>query len=160
MDEERKEVCLKIKAELDTLSTAEVEELFKILHSNNTYYSRNNNGVFINLAWLSDDVLLKIKQYIEFCGESRKEINKYETMRKNFNIDVTLSETDEIIPENGEDIIKEEEEEEKDDQKEIKKTNTNTKFYLMKKKFQKCQNLTNKLIDDLLTYDTPQLSKT
>lgn len=156
MSEDRNDICMKIKAELETLSTAEVEELFKILHSNNCSYSRNNNGVFINLSWLSEDILLKIKQYIEFCGESRKEINKYENMRKNLNIDMNTSEVEDAVDDN---IEPARDEAEKEDAKDIRKTNTNTKFYLMKKKFQKSLSATNKLIEDVLTYDDVVISR-
>lgn len=156
MSEDRNDICMKIKAELETLSTAEVEELFKILHSNNCSYSRNNNGVFINLSWLSEDILLKIKQYIEFCGESRKEINKYENMRKNLNIDMNTSEVEDAVDDNIEPVR---DETEKEDAKDMRKTNTNTKFYLMKKKFQKSLSATNKLIEDVLTYDDVVISR-
>lgn len=154
---EKQAICKKIKEEVELLSTAEIEELFKIFHTNNTVYSRNNNGVFINLSWLSDSVLNKIKQYVEFCIESRKEIKKYETMRENYNIEVKSMNEEEIeelsdVDEEEELVVKENKV--KDISIPVKKSNSNIKFYLIKKKFQKNVSNQNKLIEDVLTHET------
>lgn len=156
INEDKQLICKKIKEEVELLSIAEIEELFKIFHTNNTVYSRNNNGVFINLSWLSDEVLNKIKQYVEFCVESRKEIKKYETMRENFNIEsksINEEEIEELSDVDDEQLIIKENKI-KDIPVPVKKSNSNIKFYLIKKKFQKNVSNQNKLIEDVLTYET------
>lgn len=75
------EVCKNIKNNILNLSSNEIDELFKILHKNKTNYTKNNNGIFINLNWLEDDIIIQIDNYINFCLKSQKEINKYEIMR-------------------------------------------------------------------------------
>lgn len=72
----------RIVASVQTLSATELEELFKILHANDCEYSRNNNGIFINLRWICDELLCKIEQFIAFCHKSRRELDKYENLRK------------------------------------------------------------------------------
>lgn len=72
----------RVVASVKTLSATEQEELFKILHSNECEYSRNNNGIFINLGWIDEPLLCKIEKFIEFCHKSRRELDKYENLRK------------------------------------------------------------------------------
>lgn len=42
-------------------------EIFKILHENNTQYTINNNGVFIDLNLLKKRILNKIFNYVKYC---------------------------------------------------------------------------------------------
>jgi hypothetical protein len=79
---ERHERMERVVASVKTLSATEQEELFKILHSNECEYSRNNNGIFINLGWIDEPLLCKIEKFIEFCHKSRRELDKYENLRK------------------------------------------------------------------------------
>jgi len=65
---------------IEDLSETEMEELFKILHLNKCEYTKNNNGIFINLSWQSRDIIQTIEKYIHFCQQSRKEVSKYQTM--------------------------------------------------------------------------------
>lgn len=72
----------RVVASVKTLSATEMEELFKILHANACEYSRNNNGIFINLQWIGEELLGKVEQFIQFCHKSRRELDKYENLRK------------------------------------------------------------------------------
>jgi hypothetical protein len=153
------EVCKNIKANISNLSANEIDELFKILHKNKTNYTKNNNGIFINLNWLDDDIIIQIDNYINFCLKSQKEINKYEIMRNLL--------TDSINNSN-----KERHEETINDNKPIQQQTTNSnqisinnlslkqktsssmKFYLLKKKYLK-QNIitTNNNDENKLTHE-------
>jgi len=118
----------------------ELEEIFKIIYKNNNNYSKNNNGIFINLCWLDNDTLIKINNYINFCIKSHNEINKYEDLCNMLNDSINKDkQEDQII-----------------DITDISKINkqkisSSMKFYLLKKKFQKQQLATN--IESYLTYD-------
>ena len=81
MDNERIDICKYIQANITKLCQTEIDEVFKILHNNNSSYTQNNNGVFVNLNWIEDDVLNKIHSYILFCLRSQTEINKHEMMK-------------------------------------------------------------------------------
>ena len=71
------ELCKKIKEELGNLNQNELEEVFKIIYKTNNNYSKNNDGVIINLSWINEDILNQIYNYIIFCIKSHNEINKY-----------------------------------------------------------------------------------
>ena len=73
-------MCKKIKHDISNLNQNEIEEIFKIIYKNNNNYSKNNNGIFINLSWIDDNTLININNYIDFCIKSHNEINKYEVI--------------------------------------------------------------------------------
>lgn len=66
--------------EVHSLSQVETEEIFKIIHQSKCNYTRNNNGIFVNLAWLHEDTLLQLENYVRFCTKSKKELTKYESL--------------------------------------------------------------------------------
>jgi len=77
----RMERCQTILSAVAGLSATEMDELFKILHNTKCEYSRNNNGIFINLRWVDDSVLREIEQFMAFCNKNRIELEKYERLR-------------------------------------------------------------------------------
>lgn len=74
------ERCKKLVATIQQLESTEIEELFKLLHANGCHYTSNNHGVFLNLSWLTEDILQKIETYVAFCVRSRHEVQKYESI--------------------------------------------------------------------------------
>ena len=140
---DRQEICKNIKTRIANLSQNEIEEIFKIIYKNNNNYSKNNNGIFINLSWLDMDTINKIDNYINFCIKSHNEINKYEVICNMLNDSINSKDkTDDIIVEKDE------------NQKNLlnkQKISSSMKFYLLKKKFQKQQLTAN--IESYLTYD-------
>ncbi len=85
---DRQERCKKIVTAINQLGQTEIDELFKLLHKNKCEYTRNSNGIFVNLTWLSDAMIEVIEKYVEFCHQSRTEVCKYESLcevlNKNF----------------------------------------------------------------------------
>jgi hypothetical protein len=142
--EDRMELCKTIKSQIEQLSQNEIEELFKIIYKNNNNYSKNNNGIFINLNWLDYDTIVKVSNYINFCIKSHNEINKYEVICNMLNDSINNKDkNEEIIADTSNDykilaINKQ-------------KVSSSMKFYLLKKKFQKQQLTSN--IESYLTYD-------
>lgn len=67
--EDRQKVFETIKALVKT----EQEEIFRIIRKLKVTYSENSNGIFFDLALLTDDSFSQIKEYIEFCLTNRKE---------------------------------------------------------------------------------------
>jgi hypothetical protein len=49
--------------------------LYRLIKDNNVTYSQNNNGVFINLNNISDDILEKIVQYLNYLDTRNSEID-------------------------------------------------------------------------------------
>ena len=140
---EKNDLYKSIKTGLANLNPNEIEEIFKIIYKNNNNFSKNNNGIFINLCWLDIETLNKINNYINFCIKSHNEINKYEVICNMLNDSINNKDkTDEIVIENT------------DNSKVLlnkQKISSSMKFYLLKKKFQKQQLTAN--IESYLTYD-------
>ena len=142
---DRQEICKNIKTRIANLSQNEIEEIFKIIYKNNNNYSKNNNGIFINLSWLDMDTINKIDNYINFCIKSHNEINKYEVICNMLNDSINSKDK---IDDNTLDTLN------LDINKIIinkQKISSSMKFYLLKKKFQKQQLIAN--IESYLTHD-------
>ena len=79
--EERKRVFENIKV----LVKPEQEEVFRIIRKTKENYTENSNGIFFDLATVSDDSFNQIKEYIEFCLKTRQEdaerLKELETIR-------------------------------------------------------------------------------
>lgn len=143
------ELCKKIQNNIHKLCLTEIDEIFKILHKYNSNYSKNNNGVFINLNWLDKHILEEIDKYIDFCLLSQNEINKYEIMKNLLNDTINnkekehsdINEIDENITNTNTTNINK------------NKVSSSMKFYLLKKKFLKKNTIPSTLLDNILTYE-------
>ena len=49
--------------------------IYKLIKENNVTYSQNINGIFINLNNISDDILEKIVQYLNYLDTRNSEID-------------------------------------------------------------------------------------
>ena len=76
----RTERCKSLVAAIETLSQTEIEEMFKMIHKRHKDYTRNNNGVFINLTWVNEELLQDLENYVCFCIRSRSELQKFESL--------------------------------------------------------------------------------
>ena len=138
------ELCKKIKNNISKLSTIELEEIFKILYKNNSNYTKNNNGIFINLNCLDEEILTIIDNYINFCFKSHNEINKYENICNILNSSINTK--NKVDEKNLTEI--------NIDKNNKQKVSSSMKFYLLKKKFLKqniCINANS--IANELTYE-------
>lgn len=127
------DLCKKIQNDIALLSQNELNEIFKILYNNDSKYTQNNNGIFVNLNWLEYDIIIQINNYIDFCIKSHKEIKKHEIMKNMFNENLNKKKTeiDDIVCDNdNKDIVQE-------NNIKVQKISSSMKFYLFKKKFQK-----------------------
>ena len=88
------ERCKRLVKAVESLSKTEIEELFKMIHKKTTNYTRNNNGVFINLAWVSDDILEEMENYVQFCTSSHIELKKYESICDVLNNSIKYTKTE------------------------------------------------------------------
>ena len=140
IENDKIELCKKIQWHISSLSQTELYEIFKILYDNNSNYTKNNNGIFVNLNWLNIDILNQINNYIIFCIKSHKEIKKHEIMKKMYNDSINKSkiDTNEIY---NKTILNNDINESKNNKSEdinitkSLKISSSMKFYLFKKKF-------------------------
>ena len=147
MGEETFEICKYIQSNINKLCQTEVDEIFKIIYKNNSNYTQNNNGVFINLNWVDEDILKQIYDYVSFCLTSQSEINKYEAMKSIMTDSMNKEKTDETRSDDISDpviapqVIKH------------NRVSSSMKFYLLKKKYQKrCGSFDNK-VNNTLTHE-------
>jgi len=161
--------CKQVIAAVEKVSQNEMEEIFKMIHSHGCTYTRNNNGLFINLAWISEELLIELENYIKFSKRSHTELKKYDSIchvlnnkinedlknsSKNTQIvlDISLmSPIDNDIEENViENIEEEESTEDVIEEKNGSKISSSMKFSLLKKKYAKiCTFQTNNIENDL-----------
>lgn len=67
--EERKLVFENIKV----LVKSEQEEIFRIIRKTKENYTENSNGIFFDLANISEEAFIQIKEYLNFCLKTRQE---------------------------------------------------------------------------------------
>jgi hypothetical protein len=155
------DLCKTIQTNVSKLTDNENLELFKIILDANANYTKNNNGVFLNLNWIDEDLLIKINNYIIFCIKSQNEISKYELMKTLLNDSINTKENNGDIENNLSTD---------NDNTEFKtivalndgpinissqkqKFSSSMKFYLLKKKFMKQNNICNICLENELTYE-------
>lgn len=142
------EICKFIKNNINKLCHTEIDEIFKIIHNNNSKYTQNNNGIFINLNWLDETILMQIYNYINFCLKSQSEINKYELMKNMLNDTIINKEKIEEKPEillntsNNTTLLVSK-----------NKVSSSMKFYLLKKRYLKKNIIVPSIIDNILTHE-------
>ena len=162
------DLCKTIQTNVSKLTENEILELFKIIVDTDANYTKNNNGVFLNLNWVDEELLNKINNYILFCIKSQNEISKYELMKTLLNDSINTKENIvdndadiSTIVNNGTDSVNNYTDVINDNNISIVPSNINQKqkfsssmkFYLLKKKFMK-QNINfNTCLDNDLTYE-------
>lgn len=143
-----------ISNNIEGLSDLELQEIFKILYNNKVSYTKNANGIFINLPKIDVDVLNTIYKYIQFCKESNNELNSHESMKKGLITDVDMK--SESVDKS---VVKVNEE------REVAKYNTNVsntknrvsstmKYYILKKKITKNVSNIDLSLDDELDIES------
>lgn len=143
--------CNKLVAAIQGLGETEIDELFKILHENSCEYSRNNNGVFVNLSWLPDHILDTIEQFVNFCAKSKNELEHFESLRQLLNSNVREKSVTRKPYEHTQTPIERHLcassnislfNQQYNSEKKCNKVTSTMKFYLLKKKFMKqsCNN--------------------
>ena len=153
------DLCKTIQMNVSKLTDSENLELFKLILDTNANYTKNNNGIFLNLNWIDEELLLKINNYILFCIKSQNEISKYELMKTLLNdsintkenscedenvgiIDNNVANTDAVTQAGTINTINQKQ-----------KFSSSMKFYLLKKKFMKQNVSFNSCSDNDLTYE-------
>ena len=156
------DLCKTIQSNVSKLTDNENLELFKIILDANANYTKNNNGVFLNLNWIDEDLLNKINNYIIFCIKSQNEISKYELMKTLLNDSINTKEINGDIENNlstdnntidASAIVETLNDGIVNIGAQKQKFSSSMKFYLLKKKFMKQNNICNVCLENELTYE-------
>ena len=73
---------IELKNKIELLSEHEVLEVFRIIKNNKEKYSTNNNGIFINISTLKKVSIQEISNFILFCENNNKILEREEEQRK------------------------------------------------------------------------------
>jgi hypothetical protein len=148
-----------IKTEIDKCSIFEYQEIYNIIKKNNANFSKNINGIFVDLQRLEPSIIDLIYNYIIYCGKLTQNINEYEDIKNNIikNNLHNIDDHPEIKIDNIEQIIEQVECEEDTSVLPIikNKVSSTMKFYILKKKLTIKNTIFNNLIEHNLDYDTP-----
>lgn len=63
---------------IESLSSTEHEEIFKIIVGNDVHYSKNKNGFFFNMTTIDNSVLIQIDKFVKYCMSNQKALDLYE----------------------------------------------------------------------------------
>jgi hypothetical protein len=160
------DLCKTIQMNSSKLTDSENLELFKIILDTKANYTKNNNGIFLNLNWIDEVLLVKINNYISFCIKSQNEISKYELMKTLLNDSINTKDNncdDNTISRNA-NISEVVNNTQGNTENSIPISDINTtnpkqkfsssmKFYLLKKKFMKQNTNYNTCLENDLTYE-------
>ena len=84
----------KLLDSVKNLSNIEYNEIFNIIQENNCQYSGNNNGIFINLQNVNDEIIDKIFNFLEFIKKKKEELNEKDVVLENIKKDIQVNETE------------------------------------------------------------------
>ncbi len=63
---------------INSLSSTEHDEIFRIINEHNINISKNKNGVFFNLSSLNDNVLQEIDKFVTYCVNNKQQLDEYD----------------------------------------------------------------------------------
>lgn len=67
-----------LRDKIETLTVFHQTEILRILQMNKVTFSENKNGVFVNLTYVSEDVIKKINDYIMYVDKQELQLNEVE----------------------------------------------------------------------------------
>jgi hypothetical protein len=63
---------------INSLTTTEHEEIYRIITSSDVNTSKNKNGIFFNLSSIPDDVIERIDTFVNYCISNKQELDDYD----------------------------------------------------------------------------------
>ena len=73
-----------LKDNIENLDNHQQIHIGKIFYENNINMFENKNGVFINLTEINEEILEKIKLYLQHVEEQEKSINDMENKKQEY----------------------------------------------------------------------------
>jgi hypothetical protein len=63
---------------INSLSSTEHDEIYRIINENNVNLSKNKNGIFFNLSSINDTVLSEIDKFVTYCVNNKQQLDEYD----------------------------------------------------------------------------------
>jgi len=73
-----------LKNTIEKLDLCHHKKILEIIITENISYSENKNGVFINMNRFDDNIINKIKGYIQYVETQEQTLKQYESMKHNY----------------------------------------------------------------------------
>lgn len=95
-----------LRQKIDTVDEIHHYKIFEIIKNNKMNYSKNKNGVFINMNQMSKETLKDIENYLIYINKQEKTFSDVENIKKEFKrdffdkIDNNIPKQDKEIPVN------------------------------------------------------------
>ena len=67
-----------LRDKIELLNAFHQIEILRILHTNKVTFSENKNGVFVNLTYVSSDIIDTISEYIIYVYKQESQLNENE----------------------------------------------------------------------------------
>jgi hypothetical protein len=67
-----------LRDKIELLNAFHQIEILRILHTNKVTFSENKNGVFVNLTYVSSDIIDTISEYIIYVYKQESQLNEIE----------------------------------------------------------------------------------
>ena len=67
-----------LRDKIELLNAFHQIEILRILHTNNVTFSENKNGVFVNLTYVSPDIIDTISEYFIYVYKQESQLNEIE----------------------------------------------------------------------------------
>tara|TARA_B100001175_G_C19148606_1_gene467140 strand:- start:89 stop:388 length:300 start_codon:yes stop_codon:yes gene_type:complete len=77
---------LDIKSDIEFQSKNHQIEILRILIENKVQINENNNGVFVNLTKVDEQIILKIKNYLKYIKEQNTTLDTIEKTKENYKL--------------------------------------------------------------------------
>lgn len=63
---------------INSLSSTEHDEIYRIINENDINVSKNKNGIFFNLSSINDVVLNEIDKFVTYCVNNKQQLDEYD----------------------------------------------------------------------------------
>ena len=67
-----------LRDKIEVLTAFHQIEILRILHTNKVTFSENKNGVFVNLTYVSPEIIETISEYIIYVHKQESQLNEIE----------------------------------------------------------------------------------
>lgn len=72
----------RLRKNIESLDMSHHIEIAKIFKKNNIKLTENDNGIFINLNMIKNNVIFELKEYLNFIKQQENHINKDEIIKE------------------------------------------------------------------------------
>lgn len=77
------ELLIKLKNDIETLDSDKHKTIFDLFNKHKVEYSKNNNGIFINLSEINSSIIKEIQDQVKYFRQQEKMLETFENKKEN-----------------------------------------------------------------------------